>query len=188
MPLPLIPIFAGKAVIAGGIALYGHRLARRLQTPAHYAANTPVFDPATMLQGAWRFDGLAHGFKGRVDLRVSGSLHAHWEGAQGRLDTALRDEHGNRWHQPILVDLAPSEDAKASITWSADTVEGTGELSGNSLRLRYKLRLPKAMGGWHVDAEDWIFAMPDGGFSYQGQYHKLGFPVGTFSGLLHPLR
>lgn len=184
MPIPLIPLFAGKALVAGGIALYGHKIARRLQSPSHYAAQTPVLDPMSMLQGAWRIDGIAHGLKGRVAARVSGSLNAAWDAGTGRIDLALHDDHGERWHHPVTVHLDQQGEGTPDVAFDTHGVEGTGVLSGNSLRLRYATTLPASMGAWKVDAEDWIFVMPDGGFAYQGQYHKLGFPVGTFSGML----
>jgi len=184
MPLPLIPIFAGKAVVAGAIALYGHRFARRLQTPSHYAAQEPAFSPALMLGRSWALDGIAHGPRGRVAARLTGKIHGAWSGQSGHLRLDLTTEKG-QWNHAFAIKTEGGPNL--SLRGEALKEPAIGVVSGNSLRLRYHLVLPEAYGGWTLDAEDWLFAMPNGGLAYQGQYHKLGWPVGGLSAMLRPL-
>ena len=182
MPLPLVPIVAGKALVAAGITLYGHRFAQMLQTPNHYAAQEPAFVPHALLSGPWRVEGLAHGPFGRVAARVTGEMDGEWIGSHGWLHFRLADENGEEWAH-VLTGAVEGDD-RIKLTGSTLPSSAEGVLSGNSLRLRYTLRLPDSLGGWNLEAEDWLFAMPSGNIAYHGQYHKLGFPAGSFSGFL----
>lgn len=183
MPIPLIPLFAGKALIAGGIALYGHRLARRLQTPDHYAAQEPVFEPAKLLVGDWDIDGVAHGPRGRVAARLDGTLTGTRAQDAHTISLALHTDTGQTWEHTCTLH---QEGTSLTLTGLGLPAPVQGTLSGNSLRLRYTFALPKVYGGWTLDAEDWMFAMPNGTLAYQGQYHKLGWPVGGVSAFIRP--
>jgi Protein of unknown function (DUF3833) len=174
MPLPLVPLIAGKLVVAGGIALYGHRLARRLQRPSDYSSLEPAFAPETHLEGLWKGEGVLQGPFGKVGARVAGTAMGEWFDGHGRLEVAIHADNGAAWRESLV--LARDE---ARLTLADGT--GTGEWAGNSLHVSRTMTLPEAMGGWVLHSDDWFHVLPSGAMAHRASWSKWGWPVADLS-------
>ena len=65
---------------------------------------------------------------------------------------------------------------------------GTGAQSGDSVQLKYKLRLPDAAGGHVLDVVDWMYLAPNGNIMNRSQFRKFGFQVAELVATMRPAR
>lgn len=63
---------------------------------------------------------------------------------------------------------------------------GEGVVSGATVVLRYRLRLPEAAGGWEVDVTDWLYRGTDGVIVNRAQFRRFGLLVGELVGSIRP--
>ena len=90
--------------------------------------------------------------------------------------------------QPILPELVQKAGVTVKLA-TADDVAGTGEgaVSGATVELRYRLRLPEAAGGWEVDVTDWLYRGADGVIVNRAQFRRFGILVGELVGSIRPV-
>ena len=71
----------------------------------------------------------------------------------------------------------------------ADDVPGLGRgmVSGPTLGLRYRLRLPESSGGHVLDAVDWMYLTPDGTIMNRSQFRKFGITVAELVATMRPV-
>ena len=86
----------------------------------------------------------------------------------------------------ICRPFLPGPDGRFTAT--ADDVAGAGEgvVSGATVVLRYRLRLPEAAGGWEVDVTDWLYRGTDGVIVNRAQFRRFGLLVGELVGSIRP--
>ena len=146
------------------------------QAVEDYAAETPVLDLRTYLNGRLSASGVFVGLSGRVERRFTIDMVGRWSGSTGTLDERFHYDDGRtddrRWN------LIFADDGTFSAT--AHDVEGaaTGVQCGCAAAMRYRLRVPRANGTILVGMEDWFYLTDDGTLINRARMSKFGLKVG----------
>ena len=151
--------------------------------PEDYAAETPVLDLKTYLNGPLTAHGLFTDRAGKVQRRFVVKLVGRWQGDVGTLeeDFAYSDGKAERrvWTLTALGDGRYKGTA-------ADVVgEARGEARGNALRWSYTLRLPVGNTTYDVQFDDWMYLMDGKVMLNKAQMSKFGFRVGEVTLSFH---
>lgn len=147
----------------------------RSQRPAHFAAREPTFDPCRDLNGQILCEGVIYGPTGRVTSRFVAEMVGNWEGNRGVLSERFRYDNGDAQDREWLLTVGNDGTMRAE----ADDVVGSGmgTLSGPTVQILYKLRLPKSAGGHVMSVTDWMYLAENGTIINRSQFHKFGIKV-----------
>lgn len=154
-------IFTGIVICLGLGALWDHFWSFRAQRPADYAAEGPVFDLRTALSGNYVAHGVIFDYSGRANVRFTAEISGTFDESGGVLAERFvydgMDEADTREWQIRF-------DGPDRFTATAADVVGPAEgvVSGNSIRMTYRLQLPERAGGHVLDVVDWLYLMQDG--------------------------
>ena len=145
------------------------------QSPRDYAGSAPVFDPRRHLAGEMQSDGVIYGPTGRVAARFTARMRGDWDNAGGSLAEVFDFATGQQQQRLWTITDAGS----ARFTATAPDVEGVavGELSGATLRMRYRLRLAQDAGGHLLNVTDWLYLAPNGVILNRSEMRKFGIKV-----------
>ena len=161
-------MLSAAACIASGIIIclglgfvWDHFWSFRAQRPANYAAETPAFDLREVLSGNYVAHGAIFDYSGRANVRFTAQI------------TGTFDETGGILAERFSYDGMGEEDTREwqirfegpdRFTATAADVIGTAEgvVSGNAVRMTYRLQLPDRAGGHVLDVVDWLYLMEDG--------------------------
>lgn len=157
-----VAYIASGIVICLGIGFVGdHFWGFRAQRPADYASETPVFDLRQTLAGSYVAHGVIFDYSGRVNTRFSAHITGRFDETGGVLAErfaydGMAEEDTREWQIRF--------DGPDRFTATAADVIGPAEgvVSGNALRMTYRLQLPARAGGHVLDVVDWIYLMEDG--------------------------
>lgn len=154
------------------------------QAPGDYTDTAPPFDLRQTLNGPLVASGVIYGPTGRVAARFAADMTGTWDENGGTLAESFRYDSGRT--QERAWRIVPGEGGRFTAT--ADDVAGTGEgaVSGATVELRYRLRLPEAAGGWEVDVTDWLYLGQDGVITNRAQFRRFGILVGELVGSIRP--
>lgn len=145
------------------------------QTGADYAGTRPEVDLRTHLNGPIRCEGVIYGPLGRVSSRFSADFDAKWDGNRGVMQEHFRYDSGNTQDREWRLELGNDGSIKAN---ADDLVgEGAGQQSGSSIKLNYRIRLPKEAGGHVLSVVDWMYLTPGGTIVNRSQFRKFGIKV-----------
>ncbi|MFD0859351.1 DUF3833 domain-containing protein [Roseovarius aquimarinus] len=171
----LVWIIVGAA-LGAAIPFLRTRLAGFMgQTPAHYAGTEPVLDLREHLSGRIACHGVIYGPLGRVSSRFDADFEGRWSGDSGTLAEHFTYDSGNTQDREWRLRLGPNGTLEAE----ADDLVGVGrgQLSGASLVLRYRIRLPAEAGGHVLSVTDWMYLAPGGTIVNRSQFRKYGIKV-----------
>ena len=185
MPL-LIVLLLGVAVAVTGF-WYARRIASfKAQRPEEYRDRQPRLDLVRHLSGEMDCRGIIFGPTGRVTSQFTASMTTSWTGPAGVMDEVFVYDDGSR--QARQWRLAIGEDG--SLRAEADDVldAGRGQVSGNTLRLEYSIRLPRENGGHVLDAVDWLYLQADGTILNRSQFRKWGIKVAELFCVMTPTK
>lgn len=172
--------------VAGALAaiLAFRPLSFAAQRPAEYAGTAPALDPSRHLSGALTVDGVIFGPFGRVTSRFNADMQGSWDGAAGHLAESFRFAGGGRQERAWHLQLGEA----GRVTATAEDVIGTatGQASGATLVLRYRLRLGEAAGGHVLSVTDWMYLTEEGTIVNRSEMHKFGLPVATLLATMRP--
>ena len=59
-------------------------------------------------------------------------------------------------------------------------------MSGATLRMRYRIRLPESGGGWEMDVTDWLYLAEDGVILNRSQFRRFGIKVAELVATIRP--
>lgn len=154
------------------------------QGPAEYADTAPPFDLRQALDGPLVASGVIYGPTGRVAARFTAEMEGTWDAEGGTLAEHFRYDSGST--QDRAWRIIPGDGGRFTAT--AADVAGTGEgvVSGATVLLRYRLRLPEGAGGWEVDVTDWLYRGEDGVIVNRAQFRRFGLLVGELVGSIRP--
>lgn len=176
-------------VLGGGGVVALDALRRRFtgfiaQRPSDYAATGPDFDLRRHLNGAIRCEGVIFGPFGRVTSRFDADFCASWEGNRGVMTEHFRYDSGTTQDREWQLTLGNDGCFRAT----APDLVGTGQgmQSGSSVRLRYRIRLPKEAGGHVLSAVDWMYLTPEGTIVNRSQFRKFGIKVAELVATMRP--
>jgi len=155
------------------------------QRPKDYATTGPAFDPLAALAGEIVSEGLVYGPTGRVATRFVARMEGSWSGTTGTLTEHFVYDSGREQKREWRLSLQPG----GRITAEADDIIGTavGQISGASLRLTYRLRLPQEAGGHVLDVVDWLYLMPDGTILNRSQMRRFGITLAELVATMRPV-
>lgn len=154
------------------------------QRPADYAATTPAFDPTRVLSGPIESEGVIHGPTGRVVSRFVMRMEGRWDGARGTLTESFAYDSGRT--QERRWELFVHNDGSLSATAPDIVGEGRGTISGATLRLTYRIRLPDDAGGHVLDVIDWLYLMPNGTVMNRSQMRRFGVTLAELVATMRP--
>ena len=173
------------AVLVLGAAVILPRFAGfRSQRPADYAALAPQFDPRTHLSGPILCEGVIFGPLGRVTSRFVAQMHGTWDGDHCRLSETFAYDSGTQQNRAWDLTLGANGSLKAE---AEDLVgSGIGHVSGNSVLMRYTIRLAPEAGGHVLNVVDWMYLMPNGTIMNRSQFRKFGIKVAELVATMRP--
>ncbi|MGI3210456.1 DUF3833 family protein [Roseovarius tibetensis] len=165
----------GAALVLAIVLLRARAASFAAQRPEDYAGTAPAFDLRTHLDGPIRCEGVIYGPLGRVASRFSGDFEGRWNGNRGVMTEHFRYDSGNTQDREWRLELTGDGNVRADADDLVGT--GTGRQSGASLRLCYKIRLPKEAGGHVLGVTDWMYVTPAGVVVNRSQFRKFGIKV-----------
>ena len=147
----------------------------RAQSPSDYAGQTPQLDLREHLSGAIKCEGVIFGPTGRIASRFDADFEAEWTGNSGVMREHFRYDSGNTQDREWRLEIGNDGAVRAD----ADDLVGTGsgQLSGPTARLSYRIRLPQDAGGHVLDVTDWMYLTPEGVIVNRSQFSKFGIKV-----------
>lgn len=168
-------IFLGIVLGLVGCVLALRFASFRAQKPADYAGQSPQFDLRAHLKGPILCEGVIYGPLGRVSSRFVAEMEATWEGDVGRMTEDFRYDSGATQRREWRLTLGPGGTVRAD----AEDVVGAGKgwISGPSVLLRYRIRLPENAGGHVLDTTDWMYLCDNGTIINRSQFRKFGIKV-----------
>lgn len=154
------------------------------QKPTDYDGLGPDFDLRKHLNGKIHCEGVIFGPTGRVSSRFVADMHGSWTGNTGVLSQSFRFDNGvtqeRAWHLQL--------DENGHFDATADDIIGTGggEQCGPTVQLRYRLRLPKDVGGHVLNTVDWMYIVPGGTIINRSQFRLFGIKVAELVATMRP--
>jgi hypothetical protein len=145
-------------------------------TPADYAAEKPVLDLATYLNG----DLVAHGIftdrSGKVVRRFTVAMKGTWTGNDGVLEEDFVYSDGKKERRVWRLKKLDG----GRYTGTADDVVGTaqGQAAGNAFQWAYTLRLPVDDKVYEVQFDDWMWLVDDKVLLNKAVMSKFGIRLG----------
>lgn len=176
----LILLVAVVAAIAARALL----LSFRAQRPDDYATTSPEFDIKRILNGPITSEGLIYGPTGRMTSSFVARMHGEWDGDNGTLTELFVYSSGKTMQRKWYLTTGPGNTFVAE----ADDVEGKGHgvISGSTVMLRYRIRLPEDSGGHVLDTTDWMYLMEDGTIMNRSEMRKFGIKVAELIATMRP--
>ena len=170
---------AALALILALWLTFRARFSFRRQTPEAYTDTGPDFDIRRHLNGPIHCEGVIYGPLGTVTSRFTADMLGEWPGASGTLAEHFRYAGGGTQDRKWFLNVAND----GSFTATADDIIGTGRgvVSGTTVRMTYRLKLPKDAGGHVLDVTDWLYLMENGTILNRSELRKFGLRVGELT-------
>lgn len=145
------------------------------QTAEDYASSEPKFDAKRDLAGRYLSEGLIYDYTGRVQAQFKAEMVGNFTEKSGVLKEYFTYASGNE--QTREWTLTFNDDG--TFTATAPDVIGVanGRQSGNTLSMRYKLKLEERAGGHVLDVTDWMYLTDEGTILNRSQMRKFGIKV-----------
>ena len=167
-------IILGAIIAIGGFWLWDQFWSFRAQSPNDYAAERPAFDLQAALGGEYTAHGAIFDYTGRANVRFTATL------------TGTFDETGGTLAERFVYNGTNTIDTREwqisftgpdRFTATAADIIGPAEgvVSGNAVRMTYRLQLPERAGGHVLDVVDWLYLMEDGTIINRSDMRKFGF-------------
>lgn len=156
----------------------------RAQRPDHYAHLSPPFDLRQHLSGPLVLEGILYGPTGRVTSRFVADAEGIWQGNDGTLREVFHYDSGRVQSREWKLRLLPGN----RIEGRAEDVDGiaTGCISGPTVQMNYRYRLPADAGGHVLSVTDWMYLAPNGSIINRSQFTKAGLTVAELVATIRP--
>ncbi|MEJ6398332.1 DUF3833 family protein [Yoonia sp. 208BN28-4] len=179
--VPYILIGAGLTLFA--VLMKERYLSFWAQKPADYT-DGPMFDIRERFNGPIVCEGVIYGPTGRVTSRFVADFEASWNGNVGKMTETFHYDSGNVQNREWTLTLGNDGKIKAE---APDLVgSGSGEQSGSSVVLNYKIKLSDEAGGHVLDTTDWMYLMENGSIMNRSQFRKFGIKVAELVATMRP--
>ena len=179
-----LAVLFGGLVVGTLIALKNRLAAFRAQKSADYAGLGPQFDLRQHLSGPIQCEGMIYGPTGRVTSRFVAKMDGQWQGNTGTLSEVFRYDNGKVQNRAWTLTVGQGG---TIIATAPDVIgQGTGEVAGPSVVLRYKIRLTPEAGGHVLDVIDWMYLMENGTIMNRSQFRKFGIKVAELVATMRP--
>ena len=159
-------------------------LSFRAQRPADYASTSPEFELQRVLNGPILSEGLIYGPNGRMTNSFVARMYGEWEGDSGTLSEDFTYSNGKRMQRKWFITMGSGN----AFTATADDIEGvaTGEVSGSTAMMRYRIRLPEDAGGHVLNVTDWLYLTEDGAIMNRSEMRKFVIKVAELIATMRP--
>lgn len=155
------------------------------QKPADYAKTTPQLDMRRHLSGPIMSEGMIHGPTGRVASRFVARMEGQWDGNKGTLTEEFEFAGGRRQKRQWTLTLG--NDGRFTATAPDVVGTATGEVSGATICMRYRIRLEPDAGGHVLSVTDWLYLMENGVILNRSEMRKFGLKVAELTATMRPL-
>ncbi|PSL21634.1 DUF3833 domain-containing protein [Shimia abyssi] len=154
------------------------------QDPAYYSDSGPYFDLTEHLNGPILCEGVIYGPLGRVESTFTANMYGEWDGTSGTLDENFTYNTGNTQSRQWRLTMGEN----GRFTAEADDIIGTaqGLVSGSSVRMTYKIKLPEEAGGHVLSVVDWLYLTENGTIINRSQMRKFGIKVAELVATMRP--
>lgn len=172
------------ALILVAVYVRSRHFSFRSQKPGDYVDRGPEFLLNEHLSGDILSEGVIFGPDGRMTNSFVAQMSGKWDGESGVLSenfTYSNDRQQARaWH--ITLGKA------GRFTATADDIRGVaqGWISGSTVKMRYRIVLPKEAGGHVLDVTDWLYLTRDGAIINRSQMRKFGVTVAELVATMRP--
>lgn len=175
---------AGAALVGAGVLIRSWALSFQGQVPADYKTDNGDILLSDHLKGEMSCHGVLYGPLGKVVSRFIADMSIKWSGNKGRMDELFTYDSGNT--QTRVWDMELSEDGGLIATASDFEGLAVGKISGSTIQLKYKFRLPKESGGHVLNVVDWMYLLEDGTLVNRSQFRKFGIKVAELVATIQP--
>ncbi|MDK2124729.1 DUF3833 domain-containing protein [Parachitinimonas caeni] len=142
----------------------------------HYAAQQPTLDLVRYFEGKTTAWGMFQQRDGEVVKRFRVDLEGRFDGQKLVLREDFHYSDGST--QQRIWTLQRQADGRWRGT-AADVVgEAIGEMAGNALNWRYRLRLPVDGTVYEVDFDDWMYLIDEQTLVNRASLRKFGIELG----------
>jgi hypothetical protein len=174
----------GAALMLALVWLRRNFLSFRAQRPDHYAHLSPPFDLRQHLSGPLVLEGILYGPTGRVTSRFVADAEGIWHGDDGTLREVFHYDSGRVQTREWKLRLLPGN----RIEGRAEDVDGVaiGHISGPTVQMHYRYRLPADAGGHVLSVTDWMYLAPNGSILNRSQFVKAGITVAELVATIRP--
>ena len=145
------------------------------QLPSDYESASPIFDTQTTLGGEYLSEGLIYDYTGRVVSRFKAKM------------TGDFDENGGKLKEHFIYASGREDNREWTLKFNGDGTfiatapdivgKGKGIQSGNTLQMKYKLKLAEDAGGHVLSVTDWMYLTDEGTIINRSQMRKFGVKV-----------
>jgi hypothetical protein len=141
-----------------------------------YASEQPRLELSDYFNGDLQAWGMFQNRSGEVIKRFHVAMTGTWDGDVGVLDERFTYSDGSTERRVWTL----KKQADGSWRGTADDVvgEAVGQVAGNTLRWRYKLRLKVDDSTYVVDFDDWMFLMDGQVMLNRARMSKWGIDLG----------
>lgn len=141
-----------------------------------YASEQPRLELSDYFNGDLQAWGMFQNRSGEVVKRFHVAMTGTWDGDLGVLDERFTYSDGTTERRVWTL----TKQADGSWRGTADDVQGeaVGQVAGNALHWRYKLRLKVDDSTYVVDFDDWMFLMDGQVMLNRARMSKLGIDLG----------
>jgi len=171
----LLFMLAGIGITLFGLILWSRKMSFAAQCPEDYKGLGPDFDLRKHLAGPILCEGVIYGPTGRVASRFVADMEGTWNGNHGTLKEAFRYDTGRTQDREWKLTVGNDGGIRAE---ADDLVgQGSGVVSGPSVQLNYRIKLPQESGGHVLDVTDWMYLVENGTIINRSQFRKFGVKV-----------
>jgi hypothetical protein len=174
-PLKFLTMVIFMGITLGGCA--------RIE-PQTYANKTPAFAPFEFFDGKTTAKGVLQGRNGEVKRRFIADIVGELKAAPGgekhlELREEFRFDDGEVQHRTWIIRKTGEHDY---IGTAGDVVgEAIGKTSGNTMNLRYVLRIPVDGTTYDIRMDDWMYLIDEKTVMNLTDLSKFGFGLGRLS-------
>ncbi len=148
-----------------------------------YAKNQPDLVPEQFFKGALTAHGVVKNRSGKVIRYFNATIDASWKNGQGTLDERFEFNDGEIQHRVWTLTPIEGDNKNAEQTYRATAGDvigpGRAQVSGNAMRLDYKLEVDFRDRKLELAVEDWMWLVDENTIINQSILRKWGFRVGS---------
>lgn len=171
-------------LIVAGMAAKTLWFSFRAQKPGDYADTGAAFSLRDNLSGRIACEGLIYGPTGRMTNSFTASMEGAWDGDTGTLSEDFTYSNGRKQQRKWYLRLGKGN----RFTATADDIigEAQGVISGSTVRMTYKIVLPRQAGGHVLSVTDWMYLTRDGVIMNRSEMRKFGLKVAELVATMRP--
>ncbi len=156
----------------------------RSQSLSDYSGTGPEFSLQKHLNGEILSEGLIYGPNAKMSNSFVARMVGEWKGNSGTLAEYFTYSNGKKMTRKWYLTVGTGN----TFTATADDIvgEGRGTISGSTVKLNYRIILPKDAGGHTLDVTDWMYLTENGTIMNRSEMRKFGLKVAELVATMRP--